>query len=63
LVEKVAGGWRKLHNEGLHNLYSSLNIIRVIKSKKMRGVGHIEYIGEMRNTYKIVVRKRPFGSH
>jgi hypothetical protein len=34
--EAVAGGWRRLHNEELHNLYTSLNIIRVIKSRKMR---------------------------
>jgi hypothetical protein len=37
--EEVTGGWRKLRNEALHNLYSSSNIIRMIKSRKMRSVG------------------------
>jgi hypothetical protein len=39
--KEVAGGWRRLHNEELHNLYDSPNIIRVIKSRKMRWTGHI----------------------
>jgi hypothetical protein len=47
--EEVAVGWRRLHNGELHNLYASLNIIRVIKSRKMRWAGHIARIGEMRN--------------
>jgi hypothetical protein len=37
----VMGGWRKLHNEELHNLYSSQSIIRIIKSRKMRYTGHV----------------------
>jgi hypothetical protein len=37
--EEVAGGWRRLHNEDLHNLYASTNIIRVIKSRRMRWAG------------------------
>jgi hypothetical protein len=37
----VTGGWRKLYNEELHNLYSSQSIIRIIKSKKMRWAGHV----------------------
>jgi hypothetical protein len=39
--DDVTGDWRKLHNEELHNLYSSPNIIRMIKSKRMRWVGHV----------------------
>jgi hypothetical protein len=39
--EEVAGGWRKLHNEELHNLYSALNIIRVMKSERMRWAGYL----------------------
>jgi hypothetical protein len=38
--DEVTGGWRKLHNEELHNLYSSPSIIRIIKSRRMRWVGH-----------------------
>jgi hypothetical protein len=39
--DEVTGGWRKLHNEEFHNLYSSPSIIRMIKSRKMRWVGHV----------------------
>jgi hypothetical protein len=42
------GSWRKLHNDELHNLYSSPNIVRVIKSRRMRWVGHVARIGEGR---------------
>jgi hypothetical protein len=55
--EEVAGGWRTLHNEELHNLYVSSNIIRMIKSRRMRWAGHVECMGEMRNAQKILVRK------
>jgi hypothetical protein len=47
--EEVAGGWGRLHNEELHNLYASPNIIRVIKSRKMRWMGHVARMEEMRN--------------
>jgi hypothetical protein len=57
-MEEVAGGWRRLHSEELHNLYTSPNIIAVIKSRKMRWAGDISHIGEMRNVYKISVRKQ-----
>jgi hypothetical protein len=39
--DEVTGGWRKLHNEQLHDLYSSSNIIRMIKSRMMRWAGHV----------------------
>jgi hypothetical protein len=39
--DEVTGGWNKLHNEELHNLYSSPSIIRIIKTRKMRWAGHI----------------------
>jgi hypothetical protein len=41
----VTGGWRKLHNEELHNLYSSPSIIRIIKSRRMRWAGHVVRMG------------------
>jgi hypothetical protein len=50
-------GWRRLHNEELQNLYTSPNIIRVIKLKRMRWVGHVAHMGEMRGTYSILVGK------
>jgi hypothetical protein len=49
--DDVAGGWRRLHNEELHNLYASSNIIRVIKSRRMRWVGLGTSMEEMRNAY------------
>jgi hypothetical protein len=62
--EKVAGSWRRLHNEELHNLYSSPNI-RVIKSRRVRWPRHVARMGAMRNAYKILVgkpeEKRPVG--
>jgi hypothetical protein len=42
--DEVMGGWRKLHNEELHNLYSSPSIIRMIKSRRMRWTGHVARI-------------------
>jgi hypothetical protein len=39
--EEVVGGWRRMHNEDLHNLYSSPNIITVIKTRRMRWTGHV----------------------
>jgi hypothetical protein len=56
------GGWRKLHNEELHCLYSSLDIIRVIKPRRMSWTGHVACMKEMRNVYIFVGKpggKRP----
>jgi hypothetical protein len=44
-IDEVAGGWRKLHNEKLHSLYSSPSIIRMKKSRKMRWAGHVSRMG------------------
>jgi hypothetical protein len=46
--DEVTGGWRKLHNEELHGLYSSPSIIRVIKTRRMRWAGHVACVGEVR---------------
>jgi hypothetical protein len=53
----VTGGWRKLHNEELHDLYSSPSIIRIIKSRRMRSAGHVARMGEKRNVYRLLVGK------
>jgi hypothetical protein len=53
--DEVTGGWRKLHNEGLHNLYSSPNIIRMIKARETRWAGHV---ARMKMTaYRLLVGK------
>jgi hypothetical protein len=53
--EEVAGGWKQLYNVKLYSLYTSPNIITVIKSRRMRWAVHVKYMGEMRNAYKIFV--------
>jgi hypothetical protein len=55
--EEVVGAWRTLHNEEIHNLYTSPNTVKAIKSRKMRLVGHVARMREMRNAYKILVVK------
>ena len=55
--DKVTGEWRKLHNEKPNDLYASPNIIRAIKSKKMRWAGHVARMGEMSGVYRVFVRK------
>jgi hypothetical protein len=61
----VTGGWKNLHNEEFHNLYSSSNIIRIIKLRRMRWAGHAARMGEKRNVYRLLVGKpegkRPLG--
>jgi hypothetical protein len=51
--DEVIGGWRKLHNEELHNLYSSPSVITMIKSRRMRWALHVAQMGEKRNTVYI----------
>jgi hypothetical protein len=58
--DEVTGEWRRLHNEELNDLYSSPNIIRVIKSRRMRWAGHVAHMGEGRGAYRILVG-RPEG--
>jgi hypothetical protein len=62
---EVDGLWKKLHNDELHSLYSSSNIVRVIKSRKMRWAGHVARMTEGRSVYRVLVRrpegKRPLG--
>jgi len=61
----VTGEWRRLHNEELNDLYSSTNIVRVIKLRRMRWAGHVARINEDRGVYKVFVGKpegmRPLG--
>jgi hypothetical protein len=62
---EVDKSWRKLNNYELNNLYSSLNIVRVIKSRRMRCAGHVTCIGEGKGVYRVLVGrpegKRPLG--
>jgi hypothetical protein len=53
----VDGSWKKLHNDKLHNLYSSPNIVRVIKARRLRWVGHVACTGEGRGVYRVLVGK------
>jgi hypothetical protein len=53
----VMVGWRKLHNEELHDLCSSQNMIRIIKLRRMRWAEHVKRMGEKRNVYRLLVGK------
>jgi hypothetical protein len=63
--DEVTGKWRKLHNEEFHNLYSSPDIIRQIKSRRMKWEEHVARMGKERKVYKVLVGKakgkRPLG--
>ena len=63
--DEVTGEWRKLHEEELRDLYSLPNIVRVVKSRKMRWAGHVARMGEGRGVHRVLVGKpegkRPLG--
>jgi hypothetical protein len=62
--DEITRGWRKLHNEELHGLYSSPSIVTVIKARRMRWAGHVARMGELRGAYILIGRpegRRPLG--
>jgi hypothetical protein len=63
--DEVTREWRKLHDEELNDLYTSPNIVRVIKSRRMRWVGHVARMGERSGAYRVLAGKpegnRPLG--
>jgi hypothetical protein len=63
--DEVTGEWRKLHNEELNDLYSLSNIVRMVKSRRMRWAGHVARMGEDRGVRRVLVgkpeRKSPLG--
>jgi len=64
-MDEVTGEWRKRHNEELNDVYSSPNIFRMIKSRRMRWAGHVACVGERRGVHRVMVGKseckRPLG--
>jgi hypothetical protein len=56
--DAMVRGWRKLHNEEHHNVYSSPSLIRLIRSKRMRCPGHVECMGENRNLCRILAKEK-----
>ena len=65
--DEVTGDWKRLHKEELNDLHSSANIVRVMKSRRMRWAGHVARMGEERGVYRVLVGKpegrRPMGRH
>jgi hypothetical protein len=61
--EQVAAGWRKLHNDEHHNLYTSLKIVMVIKSRKMKWARHVAYIREARIAQNFWLKNLKGGNH
>jgi len=63
--DEVTGEWRRLHNDELNDLYSSPNIVWVIKSRRMRWAGHVARMGEEKGVYRVLMGKpegrRPVG--
>jgi hypothetical protein len=55
--DEVTGEWRKLHNKELNDLYSLPNIVRVVKSRRMRWAGHVARMGKNRGVYRVLVGK------
>jgi len=61
--DEVTGEWRRLHNEEINDLYSSPNIVWVIKSRRMRWAGHVACMGEERRVYRVLVGKLEGKNH
>ena len=55
--DEVIGEWRKLHDEDISDLYSLPNIVRVVKSRRMRWAGHVARMGEGRGVHRVLVGK------
>jgi hypothetical protein len=64
-MDQVTGEWRKLHNEEINDLHSLPNLVRVVKSRRMRWAGHVARMGERRGVHRVLVGKpegrRPLG--
>jgi hypothetical protein len=61
--DEVRGQWRKLHNGELHNFHLSADVIKQIKSGRMRWAGHVARMGEGRNVYRVLVEKPKENDH
>ena len=62
-MDEVTGEWRRLHNEELNDLYSSPNIVRVIKSRRMRWAAHVARMGNERGVYMVLLGKPEGWNH